>query len=742
MLVPAAGGLVGTAMCGVAGVFMLMMTLQTSSTQVEPPECSAQCDQISDVALDAYQQAAETAPCDGVEWTVLAGLGQIESRHGTLYGGEFNSAGVLEPPLLGPQLDGSGVGGNTTAMPSGRWVGVYGIGRWMQAVGPMQFLPSTWDIYGGGGNPQSIYDAARAAAALLCDAGAETDLKEAVHAYNRSWDYVAKVLHWAAIYGRWGGAETQQDAELLDNSRVCLSPQAAEDLRDGIVDPRLVVFLQQMAARWDYCISILRTGHAACVINTGIYPDCRVSNHWHGRGVDISAVGGELVRPNNEAAREVVRWIGEGQEHSWMPDSVGSPWGAEFGFTDQYHQDHLHIAFYTDGVNDPVGIGDKPADRPERVDNTSQLVSYQFPSVDWNDAAEPDEFVETWSEPLPAKVINAGGTVGEKWLPDIEYTSPEYEHPNEWRRPVRDKPGAGEDEEAHEVEPDEELTDLQALVDATPAGGTLVLDALQYTGAVIRRPITLNGPSEGNALIVEYEPTISALTVMNTSGVTITGLTVQGGRSAVFSQSADVRISEMVSYSADAYAISVRGGSAEIGNVTLLDAGGGIEFWSSDGSVASSLITEVGARGIDVVSGEVSIADTTVTAAGRRALSASLSATVTAERSFFGGSGTGAVAEGGSWMFLRRNAFWSNGPTAIDQQGTVTVVAAYANVVVDGDVNADFYAPGYVGESAAVTLGRPWIGADSRPTGRALAAIRSAPDTRASMGLEDWPRWP
>jgi hypothetical protein len=64
------------------------------------------------------------------------------------------------------------------------------------AQGPMQFLPTTWAIYGHG----SIHhpkDAILAAAHLLADHGAARNIAAAVHAYNPSWRYVDAVLRYA-----------------------------------------------------------------------------------------------------------------------------------------------------------------------------------------------------------------------------------------------------------------------------------------------------------------------------------------------------------------------------------------------------------------------------------------------------------------------------------------------------------------------------------------------------------------
>ena len=65
------------------------------------------------------------------------------------------------------------------------------------ARGPMQFIPSTWRIYGRGGNIQDPHDAILAAARLLRDNGAPGSYGRALHAYNPSRLYVVAVTRYA-----------------------------------------------------------------------------------------------------------------------------------------------------------------------------------------------------------------------------------------------------------------------------------------------------------------------------------------------------------------------------------------------------------------------------------------------------------------------------------------------------------------------------------------------------------------
>ena len=74
-----------------------------------------------------------------------------------------------------------------------------------------------------------------------------------------------------------------------------------------------------------------------------------ISNHFHGRGVDIAAVDGEIVNPGSIAARELATEMQE-INTEYRPDEIGTPWAISGPgyFTDGGHQDHLHVGFKTE----------------------------------------------------------------------------------------------------------------------------------------------------------------------------------------------------------------------------------------------------------------------------------------------------------------------------------------------------------------------------------------------------------
>jgi membrane-bound lytic murein transglycosylase B len=163
-------------------------------------------------ALRAYAAAelrlrAEQPGCR-LSWNTLAGIGWVESRHGTLGGRSLGSDGRSSQPILGPALDGAGAFAAIRSTPSSAaW---HGDARWEHAVGPLQFLASTWARWGADGDgdgvadPNDLDDAALAAGRYLCADGhvltTDSGWNAAVHSYNHDAGYVAAVAAAASSY--------------------------------------------------------------------------------------------------------------------------------------------------------------------------------------------------------------------------------------------------------------------------------------------------------------------------------------------------------------------------------------------------------------------------------------------------------------------------------------------------------------------------------------------------------------
>jgi len=163
-------------------------------------------------ALRAYADAelkvrAEQPGCH-LSWNTLAGIGWVESQHGTVGGRALGDDGRSSRPILGPALDGAGgFAALHSTHESATW---HGDTVWEHAVGPLQFLASTWARWGADGDadgvadPGDLDDAALAAGRYLCadghDLATSAGWNAAVHSYNHDDGYVAAVAAAANTY--------------------------------------------------------------------------------------------------------------------------------------------------------------------------------------------------------------------------------------------------------------------------------------------------------------------------------------------------------------------------------------------------------------------------------------------------------------------------------------------------------------------------------------------------------------
>jgi hypothetical protein len=161
---------------------------------------------VPSTVFSSYQRAETvlgiTDPTCRLNWPMLAGIGRVESNHAR--NGDVAADGAMVSPIFGPELNGT----NGTAAIRDQ------SGRWARAAGPMQFLPSTWSMWGADGNtdgrenPQNVFDSSLAAGHYLCsgsgDLSTSSGLRDAILRYNHSEQYVDVVTRWINAYEHGG----------------------------------------------------------------------------------------------------------------------------------------------------------------------------------------------------------------------------------------------------------------------------------------------------------------------------------------------------------------------------------------------------------------------------------------------------------------------------------------------------------------------------------------------------------
>lgn len=142
----------------------------------------------------------------------------------------------------------------------------------------------------------------------------------------------------------FGGPATPEPGSLnsparnvLGNPRIELPESARWDIYRGGVDPALLEVLAEAAQERELSVTVLDSGHPPNVWQT-----TRPSAHSTGFAVDIWAVDGVPVieqRGTGSPAYELAASLAAGGAAQ-----LGSPWGlGTQGFTDEVHQDHIHL---------------------------------------------------------------------------------------------------------------------------------------------------------------------------------------------------------------------------------------------------------------------------------------------------------------------------------------------------------------------------------------------------------------
>ncbi|MGW9047315.1 C40 family peptidase [Streptomyces lydicus] len=197
----AAGAGIGVGAIALIGVLVLFIAAVANGAaghqeeqETDGTQISAAGGPVGDIPskmLTLYRQAAPAA-CKGLDWSVLAAIGKVETDH------------ARHPTMR----------------------------SYAGAVGPMQFLPSTFKGYAypvppGGANPPTPWDATDAvyaAARMLCANGAKSGTShgvyKAIYSYNHADWYVQKILAQAKTYAAAQPSGPDSDADVGSNAIV------------------------------------------------------------------------------------------------------------------------------------------------------------------------------------------------------------------------------------------------------------------------------------------------------------------------------------------------------------------------------------------------------------------------------------------------------------------------------------------------------------------------------------------
>ena len=186
-------------------------SMDASSVDSEWLASTAQSTGIPERVLQAYVAAGVWAEKNRngcrLGWNTIAAIGSVETNHGRYEGSSVQPDGTLDTPIIGAQLNGMGVA-QIDDTDEGR---LDGDDEYDRAVGPMQFIPDSWNRHGldangdGVKDPNNIDDAAMTTASYLCvagDMGTAPGWERSVLSYNNSLDYVSKVYNAAVLYAR------------------------------------------------------------------------------------------------------------------------------------------------------------------------------------------------------------------------------------------------------------------------------------------------------------------------------------------------------------------------------------------------------------------------------------------------------------------------------------------------------------------------------------------------------------
>ena len=148
----------------------------------------------------------------------------------------------------------------------------------------------------------------------------------------------------AIVPGQADGASstTIDPGRILTNQNLILPDPARADVAARTIDDRVLTMLEGLSKQWRLTVQVLKSGHPRNVFATD-----RISNHTLGRAVDIWAIDGKPVIDQRASSWRAV--MGEaarlGANEIGGPADLDTVVGRRPYFTDDVHQDHIHLGF-------------------------------------------------------------------------------------------------------------------------------------------------------------------------------------------------------------------------------------------------------------------------------------------------------------------------------------------------------------------------------------------------------------
>jgi len=249
----------------------------------------------------------------------------VESGHGYFGDSTLEVNGHTTVDIHGLPLDGRVLSGTTSGVlpeASGRSEETGGVTRlaliwdtdggvldgdriYDRAVGPMQFIPSTWRLFTPDGNgdgqsdPQNVYDAALAAARYLCDAPGSMLTHEgeqrAYFAYNHDLEYSRNVTRTGRRYHELLDVSPESSAFAAH----ALTPTPEEQVAIDLAEAAAAAKDEFVDAAADEAVA---AATAECEARTAADPDAEAAPVDPDAPVELTLVDSDGEEPPKEAA--------------------------------------------------------------------------------------------------------------------------------------------------------------------------------------------------------------------------------------------------------------------------------------------------------------------------------------------------------------------------------------------------------------------------------------------------------